>query len=244
MNSQSSALMNSNTSAEQRYAADVKHYEREDIVRDWLSRYEIEKERQFIRSIDRFIPHKQNKLLDIGCGTGLHTFLWHERNKSVTASDLSTRFQDHILQTYPFPFIRLDVLDCTTTEQYEICFCMAVATIVLDEQRRFQTFETLARLVRPGSFLILITGSNQWPFAWFSNGSVLHSLDGRDLEKLRQLGLAVEHVFYWGSSPKCLWRSRALRLLGQAIEAVSSPLGIGARKVVICRRVRNGDQPT
>jgi SAM-dependent methyltransferase len=231
--------MDSDTLAEERYAADVKHYEREDIVRDWLNRYAIEKERQFIKSIDRFIPSNQVKLLDIGCGTGLHTFLWHEQNKAVTASDLSTRFQDYILQTYPFPFIRMDVLHCTTTEQYDICFCMGLATLVLDEQRRFQTFEALAKLVRPGSYVILITGSNQWPFVRFSNGVTLHSIDGRDLEKLEQLGLPVERAFYWGSSPRCLWHSRALRLLGRGIEAVSSRLGIGARKVVICHRAPN-----
>jgi hypothetical protein len=118
----------------------------------------------------------------------------------------------------------------------DICFCMGIATILLDEERRFQTFETLSRLVRPNAFLILISLSNQWPFGLFFKGKALHCLDDRDLAELKRLGFAVERIFYWSSSPKSLWRLPGGRWLGRCLEAVNSRLGIGARKVVICRR--------
>lgn len=236
--------MNTVISPADRYAQDVRHYEQEDIVRLWLSAYEIEKERQLIKSINRFIPQDQLRLLDIGCGTGLHTSLWHEQGKAVTASDISVQFGDYIIHTYPFPFIRMDVLNCTLTEQYDICFCMAVATILLDEELRFQTFRTLARLVRPGSFLVLITGSNQKLFFGFAHHALLHSLDQRDLRKLVELGFAVERVFYWGCTPRWLWRWPLLRPLARCVEALGSGLDLGARKVVICRRLLNDTQPT
>jgi SAM-dependent methyltransferase len=235
--------MNTELSPAERYALDVKHYERDDIVDVWESNYEIAKERLFIEYIDRFIPRDQVRLLDIGCGIGLHTLLWHERQKVVTASDLSTRFQEHVRRTYPFPFIRMDVLNCTLTEQYDICFCMGLATLVLDEERRFQTFATLARLVRPGSYLVLITPSHQWPFRALSGPVPLHSISRRDMEKLKEVGFEEARVFCWGSSLRFLWRSAAGRLVGRAIEAVSFRLGIGARKVVICRRRLNDAQP-
>src|ERR1051326_4182602 len=91
---------------------DERHYEREDIVATWLGRYELEKERKFIESLDRCIPRNLVTLLDIGCGTGLHSWLWSQTNKRVAASDFSTRFRDHILRTYSFPFIWADVLNC------------------------------------------------------------------------------------------------------------------------------------
>jgi len=211
-------------------------YEHEDIVSTWLKAYEMEKERQFIKCIDKFIPNEQVTLLDVGCGIGLHSFLWSERNKQVTASDLSTKFRDHILRTYDFPFIWMDVLNSTIKEQYDICFCMAIGTILHEEGQRFRTFETLARLVRAGSYLVLVTPSNQRLFGTRSNGVVLHSIDDRDIRKLEELGLEIERVFYWSSSPKFLWRSPGFKAFGRLVEEIGFRLGAGARKVVICRR--------
>jgi SAM-dependent methyltransferase len=102
---------------------DKTHYERDDTVSTFLNAYEIEKERQFIKRIDRFIPKDQIHLLDIGCGLGLHASLWLERNKKVTASDFSTKFRDYIVENYDFPFIRaaigspLELLGERTTYQ-------------------------------------------------------------------------------------------------------------------------------
>jgi SAM-dependent methyltransferase len=215
-------------------------HELEDLVSVWLKRYETEKERQFIKCVDRFIPSDQVRLLDIGCGIGLHTYLWSERNKQVSASDSSAEFRDHFVRTYRFPFIWNDVLNSTINQQYDICFCMAIGTILHDEGPRFQTFETLAGLVRAGSFLVLITCSNQWPFRTRSNGVFLHCLDERDAGKLKGLGLEIQKVFYWSSSPRFLWRSPGLRWLGRLVEEIGFRLGIGARKVMICQRKPSG----
>jgi hypothetical protein len=211
-------------------------YETEDIVETWAKVYEIEKEREFIKCIDKYIPKDRMNLLDLGCGLGLHTDLWRKRGKKVTASDFSTQFRDYIIRTYTFPFIWMDVLNCTIREQYDICFCMAIGTILHDEERRFQTFETLARLTGTGGFLVLITGSNQWPFYVVSHKGLLHSVDERDIEKLRSLGLEVVRVFCWGGSPKFLWRAPVFKLVGGLVEEICFRLGIGARKVLICRR--------
>jgi hypothetical protein len=210
--------------------------EQEDVVAKWLKAYEVDKERLFIKCIDRFIPREQVSLLDIGCGIGLHSYLWSERNKHVTASDFKTEFRDHFVRAYRFPFIWNDVLHSTIKEQYDICFCMAIGTILHDEERRFQTFQTLAGLVRAGSFLVLITCSNQWPFRTPSNGVFLHAIDDRDISKLKDLGFELQRVFYWSNTPKFLWRSPILRPFGRVVEEVGFRLGIGARKVVICRR--------
>ena len=215
--------------------------EHQDLVSVWVKRYETEKERQFIKCIDRFIPNEQVRLLDIGCGIGLHTYLWSERNKQVSASDLSEEFRDHFVRTYRFPFIWNDVLNSTIKEQYDICFCMAIGTILHDEGPRFQTFETLAGLVRAGSFLVLITCSNQLPFRTRSNGVFLHCLDERDTVKLKELGFKIRKVFYWSSSPKFLWRSPGSRWLGRFVEEIGFRLRIGARKVVICQRSDKGE---
>src|SRR5579859_6850181 len=126
----------------------AKSPEAKNLVNKWLRAYEIEKERGFIRCIDKFIPKDRRDLLDIGCGIGLHTQLWAERNKQVTASDFSPEFRDHILRTHSFPFIWNDVLNCTIEERYDVCFCMAIGTVLHDDGPRFQTFETLARLLR------------------------------------------------------------------------------------------------
>lgn len=213
-----------------------KHYEREDTVRIFLQAYDVEKERAFIRRIDRFIPQSETRLLDIGCGVGLHTSLWAERNKQVTASDFSTKFRDYILQNYSFPFVWTDVLNCSITEQFDICFCMAIATIQVDEASRFQTFETLARLVRPGCFLVIVSPSNQRLFDLRSRRAELHALNERDLHKLEDLGFEVQRLFYWSTSPRRLWHSPVARTMAKVIESISSNLGIGARKVLICRR--------
>lgn len=222
----------------------VEPYEQEDTLDAWLNLYEAEKERAFIQCIDHYLPPGRRRLLDIGCGTGFHTALWSERDKEVTASDFSSKFRDYIERHYGFPFIRTDVLRCTIREQYDICFCMAIATILLDEGRRFQTFHTLARLVRPGGYLVLETPSNQWLFTWASRQHTpsLHSLAQRDLQQLEALGFAVQSVFYWGSTPKRLWRRAATRGLAVALEHLASRLAIGARKVVICQR-RPAERP-
>lgn len=212
--------------------------EHEDVVSVWVKAYEIERERQFIKCINRFIPNEQVTLLDIGCGIGLHTYLWSERKKQVTASDFSVEFRDHFVRTYRIPFILNDVLNSTIKEQYDICFCMAIGTILHGEEQRFQTFETLAKLVRAGSFLVLVTGSNQRLVGVLRDRVMLHSIDGRDVEKLKDLGFTIEKVFYWSCSPKFLWRSLALRWFGRFVEETGFCLGIGARKVVICRRQR------
>jgi len=218
------------------YRTLMSEHEQEDLVSLWVKRYEIEKERRFIDYIDRFIPKEQVSLLDIGCGIGLHTYLWSERSKQVTASDFCAEFRDHFVRVYRFPFIWNDVLNSTIREEYDICFCMAIGTILHDEGPRFQTFETLARLVRAGSFLVLITCSNQLPFRTRSNGVFLHCLDDRDTGKLKDLGFEIQRVFYWSSSPRFLWRSSKLRWLGRLVEEIGFRLGIGARKIVICQR--------
>lgn len=212
------------------------HYERDDTVKIFLNAYDVEKERQFIKRIDRYIPKNQVRLLDIGCGVGLHASLWAEREKNVTASDFSTKFRDYVTEHYNFPFIWTDVLNCSIKDQYDVCFCMAIATIQVDEQARFQTFKTLADLVRVGSFLVLVSPSNQRAFDIRSRRASLHALDKRDFEKLEELGLHVERVFHWSSSPRSMWRSPASRWFANLIEKVGASLGIGARKVVICRR--------
>jgi SAM-dependent methyltransferase len=217
----------------------MNRYEHEEVISIWLKAYAIEKEREFIKCIDKFIPSDQATLLDVGCGIGLHTYLWSERNKQVTASDFSTKFRDYILHAYHFPFIWNDVLNSTITQKYDICFCMAISTILHDEGQRYQTFDTLAKLVRGGSFLVLITGSNQWLFGGRSDKVVLHSINDRDLVKLRELGFAIEKVLYWSNSPKFLWLSPALRGLGRMFEGIGSCLGFGARKVVICRKAQD-----
>lgn len=145
-------------------SSDVSWYNLEDIVETWLKGYAVEKEREFVRCIDKCIPKSHVTLLDIGCGPGLHTWLWSQRNKQVTAADFSKQFRDYILRTYRFPFIWADVLNCEIQEKYDVCFCMAISTILLDEERRFRTFETLARLGREGSFLVIVFPSNQRPF--------------------------------------------------------------------------------
>jgi SAM-dependent methyltransferase len=214
----------------------VMTYETAGIVGFWSKVYEVEKEKEFVKCIDKYIPKDRMNLLDIGCGLGLHTELWRERGRKVTASDFSTQFRDYIVRTYTFPFIWMDVLNCTLQEQYDICFCMAIGTILHDEERRFQTFETLVRLVGAGGFLVLVTGSNQWPFYVVAHKEPLHSVDERDIEKLRSLGLEIARVFRWGTSPKFLWRAPVFRLFGRLVEALCFRLGIGARKVVVCRR--------
>src|SRR5581483_2868680 len=206
-----SALLWSMDEATYTYEHHKVHYEREDTVSEFLNAYDLEKERQFIKRIDRYIPRDQVRLLDIGCGSGLHASLWAERNKQVTASDFSTKFRDYIVEHYDFPFIWTDVLNCSIKEQYDICFCMAIATIQVDEKARFQTFETLARLVRVGSFLVLVSPSNQRIFDLRSRRASLHALDRRDFGKLEQLGLGIERVFHWSTSPRSMWRSPASR---------------------------------
>src|SRR5215469_2715640 len=108
------------------FGSAVSDYESEDLIKMWLESYELEKERQFIKRIDRLIPSDRVKLLDIGCGIGLHTQLWSERNKQVTGSDFCQPFRDHFLHAYRFPFIWNDVLNSSIKEQYDICFCMAI----------------------------------------------------------------------------------------------------------------------
>src|ERR1051326_5632791 len=132
-------------------------YERSGIVGEWLSAYVLEKERQFIKCINRFVPETNKTLLDVGCGTGLHTSLWSEMGKQVTAADFSTQFRDHIQRTYNFPFMWLDVLNGSIEGTYDICFCMAITTILLDEDQRFRTFARLASILHPGSCLVLVT---------------------------------------------------------------------------------------
>jgi hypothetical protein len=216
--------------------APLEDYEREGIAKNWLHTYEVAKERQFVRCLDRFIPEGLVTLLDIGCGPGLHTYLWSQQGKHVAASDFSTKFRDHIIRTYTFPFIWNDVLNCTIRGPYDVCFCMAISTILHDEEQRFRTFEALAGLVRAGSFLVLVTGSNQWAFNPLSRRVPRHSIDNRDIGKLNDLGFSLERVFYWSCSPRFLWRAPPLRWMGALVEAIGSALGIGARKVVICRR--------
>jgi SAM-dependent methyltransferase len=210
-------------------------YENNDIVDVWLKKYTVEKERQFIKCIDECIPRDLVNLLDIGCGTGLHSALWSERGKTVTASDYSTKFRDHVERTYRFPFIWADVLNCSIREQYDICFCMAIATILGEEKSRFKTFETLSRLVRPDGFLVLITSTNQRLFLLGAR-AFMHPIDEKDLKRLAELGFEIERAFCWGSSPKFLWSSPGTRVLATVLEAAGTRLGVGARKVVICRR--------
>ncbi len=206
------------------------------LVPLWLTAYELEKERAFIQCIDRFIPSDRVDLLDIGCGLGLHTQLWRERKKKVTASDFSEEFRDYVARTYDFPFIWADVLNCTITERYDICFCMAIGTILHDQGPRFQTFETLARLTRPESSLVLITPTNQRLFRNRSRSTNLHRTDEEDVRKLRELGFELARSFCWSCSPKFLWSFAVLRGLGKLLETVGYRLGIGARNVMIFHR--------
>ena len=219
--------------------SDNARYDSQEIIEVFLRFYELEKERQFIAQIDRFIPSNKVTLLDLGCGIGLHTQLWSERNKQVTGSDFCEQFRDHFVRTYRFPFIWNDVLNSTIKEQYDICFCMAISTILHDEEQRFETFRTLAGLVRKGAYLVLVTGSNQRLISLYRDRVALHSTNERDLEKLQDLGFNIERVFYWSSTPKFLWRSSALRTIGKMGEVLCSHIGIGARKVAICRKARS-----
>ena len=205
-------------------------------VRLWLNAYHPEKEREFIKYIERDIPEDKIDLLDVGCGIALHSQLWRERNKRVTASDINDEFGNYVVHAYDFPFIYLDVLNCSISDKFDICFCMAIGTILHEEAPRFRTFEVLAKLLREGSFLVLITHSKQWLFAKGSRRNAMHALDERDIAKLQDLGLNIRRVFYWSNSPKFLWRSPGLRVLARCAEYIGSHLGIGARKVLICQQ--------
>ena len=211
-------------------------YEQEDIVGIWLKAYAAEKERQFIKCIDRCIPKHLVTLLDIGCGIGLHSQLWSERQKQVTASDFSTRFRDHFVSAYRLPFIWNDVLNSTIRGQYDICFCMSIGTILGDEGPRFRTFEALNRLMHAGSFLVLITPSNRLLLGRHRQATRMHSIDEQDIAKLRDLGLEAKRLFYWSNTPNRFWRLPAARVFARGIEAVGYHLGVGARKILICRR--------
>ena len=206
-------------------------------VRLWLNASKPEKERDFIKYVERDIPKDKIDLLDVGCGIALHSQLWRERNKNVTAADINPEFRDYVVQTYDFPFIDLDVLNCSISDRFDICFCMAIGTILHDEPPRFRTFEALTKLLREGSFLVLISHSKQCFFGTRSQRNAMHALDGRDIAKLEELGLRVRRVFYWSNSPKVLWRSPVLLALARGVEWIGSHLGIGARKVLICQKV-------
>jgi hypothetical protein len=122
-------------------------------------------------------------------------------------------------------------------DDYDIYFCMALGTILHDESTRFRTFERLAGLMHPGSFLILITGSGQRLFAAIARKKLLHTIDRRDIEKLKDLGFEITSSFHWSSSPKAWWQWQKTRNLARIVERIGRQLGIGARKVVICEKM-------
>ncbi|RKY24342.1 MAG: hypothetical protein DRP62_03945 [Planctomycetota bacterium] len=213
-----------------------KGYEDSKNIKWWSEHYNEQKERQFIKKIIESIPDSGDKLLDIGCGIGMHSFIFKNLGKNVIALDYSKKMCDYAKNHYGLDVIRGDALKLPfTSEKFDITFTCGLSTIVGDEDIRIKSVREMRRITKKGGYIILSTPSDKSIYFKFKKDS-LHHLDDRDEGILQKEKLDVISTIYWGILPGFMWKNLILRIMAKFLELFSRSRYIGIRKVVICRK--------
>ncbi|WP_028650086.1 bifunctional 2-polyprenyl-6-hydroxyphenol methylase/3-demethylubiquinol 3-O-methyltransferase UbiG [Nocardiopsis sp. CNT312] len=129
----------------------------------WMYRV---REEVFLREAARLAP-RGHSVLDVGSGTGFYIRLWERLGAGdITGCDMTDaavarlrgRFPDH-------RFVRQDVsdLDAFDTDAFDTASCMDVLFHITDDDRYARAFRELARVLRPGGYLVVSENCLQRP---------------------------------------------------------------------------------
>lgn len=132
-------------------------------------------------------------VLDIGCGTGLLTYLAEPRAKGVVGIDLSIGMlhkagrkkqpQQNLL------FVNGDALRLPFKPEFDCCVT-AFMLVMLPKEMRWKVIEEMHRLLKPGGRVAFLTSRRELGAQWFS--------EEEWREGLKKIGLEDIHITFEG----------------------------------------------
>lgn len=125
---------------------------------DGLRSRKVSKEVEFLKKIFKRYPHIKS-VLDIGCGTGLHTKALHDLGYSITGLDLNPSITNYARKKYPdLNFILGDMqkLPQLKLPQYDaiICLCTTFSYNTSHSQVN-KVLQDFNKLLKPGGLIII-----------------------------------------------------------------------------------------
>lgn len=166
-------------------------------------------------------------VLDVGCGTGLLTYLAEPKAKGVIGIDLSMgMLQKARKKQYPeqnLLFVNGDALKLPLKPEFDCCVS-AFMLVMLPKEMRWKVIDEMYRLLKPGGRVAFLTSRREMGAQWFS--------DVEWREGLRRIGLEEIHVSLegdvfmniTGTKPDATQTSTKRRLVPTAAETEPSPL--------------------
>jgi len=128
-------------------------------------------------------------VLDVGCGTGLLTYLAEPKAKGVIGIDLSMgMLQKARRKQSPdqnLLFVNGDALNLPLKSQFDCCVS-AFMLVMLPKELRWKVIEEMNRLLKPGGRVAFLTSRRDLGSQWFS------SVEWE--EGLRRIGFEDVHV--------------------------------------------------
>jgi SAM-dependent methyltransferase len=120
---------------------------------EWL--YRVRK-RVFAR-LARSLPVDLStaRVLDVGSGTGFYLKAWRDCGvRDLTGSDLTEAAVDDLRRHFNFPVVQLDIAEPADIGPFDVVSAVDVLFHIVDDDRYAAAFRHLARIVRPGGYLV------------------------------------------------------------------------------------------
>ncbi len=132
-------------------------------------------------------------VLDVGCGTGLLTYLAEPRARGVVGIDLSMgMLQKASRKKYPeqnLLFINGDALNLPMKSEFDCCVS-AFMLVMLPKEMRWRVIKEMYRLLKPGGKVAFLTSRRELGTQWFS--------DSEWELGLKEIGVEDIHVTFEG----------------------------------------------
>jgi len=132
-------------------------------------------------------------VLDVGCGTGLLTYLAEPKAKGVVGIDLSIgmlhKARRKRLPDQNLLFVNGDALNLPLKSEFDCCVS-AFMLVMLPKELRWKVIEEMCRLLKPGGQVAFLTSRRELGQQWFS--------DFEWKEGLKRVGFENIHISFEG----------------------------------------------
>lgn len=159
------------------------------------------------KSVKDFLDHTSGiRVIEAGCGNGKNLLYAQQIGKSITGFDFSQNLVD-ICQSGNLPVIKADILNYSSSLQYDLTLCIAVIHHLETPEKRFQALETLYHLTRSGGTIMISVWSyeTEWDSVKSHIQKRFHLGDNLVEWKCRNGDIQYRYYYIYSRQTLCEW---------------------------------------
>lgn len=174
----------------------------------FMSNYDVSRRVRLIKTLTRSVP-RDSKVLEVGCGTGAITKEFKEDFADYTATDVSEKLAEAVVNKYG---VKGKAIDATSMDLPSNEFDLVLSSECIEHTKDpLQALREMIRVVKPGGHLIVTSPNRLWlPSLWIATHLGMRNFDGLEnwiwpldaQSFLRQNGCVIAeasgcHLFPW-----------------------------------------------